>query len=97
MAGKSILSTGHYSDENIQKEVIRIGCRFLPKFLVGQLEIKVNQSEEIREVDLVLIDDDLVTRQSWELMAKIKGKKVASFTSYEDFQVAKFSSSILVS
>lgn len=83
IASKSVLSTGHYSDEIIQRDVGRIGSKLLPKFLLPQLEL--NFSTGASEVDLVLIDDDIVTRQSWELVAKIRGKKIAVFESHEDF------------
>lgn len=94
IAPKAILSTAHYSDERIQKEVERIGCRFLPKFLIHKFELNFGKILNQAPLDLVLIDDDSVTRQSWELMAKVRGKKMQSFASYSVFNSAKVASTV---
>lgn len=87
---RAILSTGHSSDSEIQAEVERLGCRLLPKFLAADIPVLIKESSS--DLDLVLIDDDIVTRQSWELMAKINGKRLAAFESYESFKSSKVSS-----
>jgi signal transduction histidine kinase len=92
IAGKAILSSGHFSDPNLQAGVERTGCRFLPKFLIS--ELLVVSSAEPHDVDLVLIDDDIVTRQSWELMAKINEKRIAVFQSIEAFNAESVSTAV---
>jgi hypothetical protein len=74
--------------------VERIGCRFLPKFLISELVI--GGSDESSDVDLVLIDDDIVTRQSWELMAKINEKRIAVFQSIEAFNAESVSTAVAI-
>lgn len=66
----------------------------MPKFLIHKFELNFGKILNQAPLDLVLIDDDSVTRQSWELMAKVRGKKMQSFASYSVFNSAKVASTV---
>lgn len=83
----AILSTSFFFSPEIQKHVEELGCRLLPKFLIDYFQVEsANEQGKSSEVDLVLIDDDPMCRDSWQLMAKVNKKNLRTYSCYEEFR-----------
>jgi signal transduction histidine kinase/FixJ family two-component response regulator len=83
---KSILVTSHFSDVEIQKDCSVNNIKMLPKESVFKLDIKkISNSNK----SIVLIDDDMFTRLSWQVQGKQKGILVHCFGSVQEFMDSK--------
>ncbi len=83
---KAILSTSFFFSSTVQNKVRELGCFLLPKFLIDHFQISPMDLERTPgEIDLVLIDDDPMCRNTWELMASVHKKNLRTYSSYEDF------------
>ncbi|PIR23401.1 MAG: hypothetical protein COV44_02860 [Deltaproteobacteria bacterium CG11_big_fil_rev_8_21_14_0_20_45_16] len=83
---RAILSTSFFFSPEIQKRVEELRCHLLPKFLIDHFQIEFARKQEVdQRVDVVLIDDDPMCRDSWTLMAQVNKKQFRAYASYEEF------------
>jgi len=81
----SVVMTSDFDEIEIQRRVMSLGCKMIPKPLLPYLKIeKLADSTEMR-YDLVLIDDDELMRSSWTLHAQMAGRKIGVFKNLQDF------------
>jgi signal transduction histidine kinase len=85
---RMILVTGH-DTEAIRTECQQRGIRLLPKALVQHVPIRAGEAAPAvgaLRLDAVLIDDDPLTRLTWENAASESGKNLRTFLSAAAFQ-----------
>lgn len=78
IANKSYLVTSRYEDEAIRKACLELGTFLLPKPYCAHIPLKLLNPK----ADLILIDDDPMLIQTWELKAKLAAKQCMSFSNY---------------
>lgn len=92
---KAILSSSYFFSPEIQDKVEKLECNLLPKFLIDHFQLTfLDKSPPTINPDLVLIDDDLMCRKTWQLVAEANHKRVEAFESYDEFSKTKISKSI---
>jgi signal transduction histidine kinase len=88
--GRSILVTSRFDDPAIQKIANEMDLKIMPKQLLGTLDF--NGSAEVAKkqngIDLVLIDDDSLIHQMWEMDAKDENLSLSIFDTVEKFLAA---------
>ena len=73
----AILVTSRHEEDSVITQCIESGVRLLPKTISAFVPIKVfNQLE----YDAVLIDDDLIVQELWNISAADHGKKIKIFS-----------------
>lgn len=87
---RTILVTGRHDDVEVLEECRKLGIRLLPKESAPLVPIRVDASirslgSEARLFDAVLIDDDPLTRLTWENAASEFGKKLRAYSSPVEF------------
>lgn len=87
---RAILVTGRHEDAKVMEECRKRGIRMLPKELAPLVPIRVSAStptnvSATRLLDAVLIDDDPLTRMTWENAAAESGKELRTFSSPAEF------------
>lgn len=89
------LVTSHYENPEIISRCVKIGVGLLPKSLLAHIPIEKrentkrrNTQVDFKNLDLILVDDNEVLRQSWELRATVNGKSIMCFESIEEFEEA---------
>jgi hypothetical protein len=93
IANQCVLVTSHYEEKEIRDECKRLGIKLLPKGLAGFVPISVVSkclSVEVPKLgrvdcDVILIDDEEMIHSTWELMARMKKKKIAHFNHPHEF------------
>lgn len=75
---RAILVTSHYNEKNIQKQIINLGAKLLPKQLANDIPIRIIKSVEkhskqnLKVVDAIWLDDDpSVTDLTCQLMPNL--------------------------
>lgn len=81
----AILVTSHFEDEDVRKHCKKLSVKLLPKNLAGFVPILVTKSADSRDVEFVLIDDKPIVRETWQIGAKIAGKKIATYSGVDEF------------
>lgn len=79
----SILVTSHLDECDIQKECENIELKCIPKELACYVPIEIISCKET--YDAILIDDDTLMHQVWEMSAKINRKALKIFQHPRDF------------
>jgi len=84
---KSILVTSHYEEDDVQKRCASLAVRLIPKLLAGFVPIKILEKQEIvlKEVDYILIDDDVLLRTTWKITGKKQGKRISTYADTKEF------------
>lgn len=87
---RAILVTGRHEDAIVLEECRKLGIRMLPKELAPLIPIRVASSaptyvSTARLLDAVLIDDDALTRMTWENAAAEFGKELRTFSTPAEF------------
>lgn len=83
---RTILVTSRYEEKTILERCQRLGVRIIPKNLVGFVPISIGIIEEA--CDAVLIDDDNLTQEIWQMAAADNGKKLKVFSTPEELIAA---------
>jgi FixJ family two-component response regulator len=80
----SILVTSHFEEPAVVNACSTIGVRMIPKGQAGHVPIEtVEENDDPNRV--ILIDDDPLVRQSWEMRAEQLGGKIKTFSSATEF------------
>jgi len=84
---RSILVTSHYADKQVQQSAAQTNTKILPKQLASDIDIEIGKaapdeiiailSNEVKEVDVVFVDDDQRLLDSFTFFAF--NKKVATY------------------
>ena len=77
---RTVLVTSHHEDAQIRHACLKAGASLLPKELAGFVPI----SQAPEELDAVLLDDDVMFHRVWQITARDKGKRVATFKRSHD-------------
>jgi signal transduction histidine kinase len=81
---ESILITSKFNDKQVLELIHKNDIKMVPKSLLETFNV-INDSVDDLKVDLVLIDDDSLTRRVWETSFKADGKKIIVFESISEF------------
>ena len=82
-----ILVTSRYEEPEIRRKVESLKIKLLPKSLAGFVPIIIEALKT--KYNWVLIDDDDLTHQTWQMAAKDNTKSFIGFKSYEEFLAAQ--------
>lgn len=77
----SILVTSRFEEKLIRERCAELNVRLIPKGLAGFMPVSSN----IRNLDAVLIDDELLTHEMWKIRAKQFGKSILCFKESSEF------------
>ena len=80
ITNKTTLVTSRYEDMNIRENCLRLGIKMMPKSFVMLSPIKI-----IKDVDLILIDDDELITDIWKITAASADKQIEVFNNIHDF------------
>jgi signal transduction histidine kinase len=80
----SILITSKFNDKQVLELINKNDIKMLPKSLLETFNI-INKKLDQSKIDLVLIDDDSLTRRVWKANSKSDGRNIAVFESITDF------------
>jgi len=86
LGSRAYLVTSYHDDPDVQKAITEIGSRIIPKHLINFCSLQI--SSELTDPDapdLVLIDDENLTKLTWEVAAQSRGVKIAGFNSVDSF------------
>ena len=84
ISDNSILVTSRYEEKGVKEKCKKLGVKLLPKGLAGFVPVSILQQSKI-EYDAILIDDQPIVRDTWELVSKMKGKNFKSYSNPEEF------------
>jgi len=84
IADNSILVTSRYEEKIVRDRCKKLGVKLLPKGLAGFVPIKLRDTIK-KKYDAILIDDQYVVRNTWELVSKIQKKTMKSYAHPRDF------------
>lgn len=83
---KSYLVTSRYDDVNIKSRCENLKLKIIPKSYSVHIPISISISiVKMKEVDLILIDDDKLISSAWQMRAKEIDKQIAIYHSAEEF------------
>ncbi|MBI5247537.1 MAG: HAMP domain-containing histidine kinase [Elusimicrobia bacterium] len=87
---QAILVTGRHDDDEVMAICKTLGIRLFPKELARLVPFRIRESDSPAIVtpvlfDAVLIDDDPLTRMTWQNEASESGKRFRAFSSSEAF------------
>lgn len=85
---QAILVTSHFEESEVRTRAANLGTKILPKMLAPSIPFVLEASVETpprQDVDVVLIDDDRITRAAWEHSALEHGIRFKAFGSFEEF------------
>ncbi|MCP4914152.1 MAG: HAMP domain-containing histidine kinase [Oligoflexia bacterium] len=78
---RAILVTSFYNERDVQDKSDSLGVKIIPKEYFPHAPIK-----DLRNSEIVFVDDEMLLRKGWELEAKNKGIKCDSYSSSEDLK-----------
>jgi hypothetical protein len=81
---KAILVTSHFEEDEVRKRCKKLNVTLIPKMLAGLIPVNIQKS--VRDIDSVLIDDDMFIRMGWENYAKENKIKLMTFSSTRTFK-----------
>ena len=81
----NVLVTSHYENPDIITRCEKLGIGLLPKNLLASVPVHL-KSTQTNTCDHVLIDDDVMIHQLWQLFACKKKKRLACFKSTAEFE-----------
>lgn len=89
LAKQAILVTSHFNDPKLQKEVISVGTKILPKFMISQVPVVqpqklFNSHGAVDNPDLVLIDNENLNHLVWQDQADDCGLLLLSLSEEEN-------------
>lgn len=99
LADRAVLVTSYFNDQKIQKLVQAAGATMLPKSGIPEIEIRSDcysnnrNREMITDLDLVLIDDDPMIHEMWQLKAEEENKRIKTFYNEEEFRKSHIAAS----
>ena len=89
LGSQATLVTSYFNESKIQIEVMRLGARILPKFMIPQVPVlgpsQVQSQINDQSFDLVLIDDDSLVHQLWMSEAKRNSQTLLAVHSEAEF------------
>ena len=91
IADRAILVTSRFNDPAIQEAATSLGIKIVPKQILTEFQInwQLNQAAPSPKCEFVLIDNDHLVRDVWELVAKSEGKRILIFEDVESFLNAR--------
>lgn len=93
---RAILCTNNFSDPSIQKSAQAVNTQILPKFMISSVPILSTPIAPIEcsdkalnqdRIDLVLIDDDPLIRELWDLDSIQAGKRLLSVGTLQELNL----------
>lgn len=84
---RSILVTSHYDESDVRLPCEQNKIRLIPKGLAAFVPICIEE----KNIDVVLIDDDMLTHQTWNLVAAQAGRRVLTVARESDLAGHVFS------
>jgi signal transduction histidine kinase len=82
LKNNSILVTSRFEEPSIQKKVESLGISIIPKNLLPLIPISTTITNSIKEV--ILLDDDLLIRTTWQHLAKKAGVNLKIYSAQEE-------------
>ncbi len=77
IANRSLLVTSRFEDPNILRRCRKLGIKLLPKSLAGVVPIQLDTSIDASVI--VLLDNDVLVRETWSMWAKRKQINIRVF------------------
>tara|TARA_R110002072_G_scaffold1989_5_gene16679 strand:- start:140777 stop:142546 length:1770 start_codon:yes stop_codon:yes gene_type:complete len=81
LCSNSILVTSFYSEADIQKKAIDSGIKISPKEYFVSIPII-----DMRDKEIVFVDDELLLRKGWELEAKERNLNIKTFSNKNELE-----------
>ncbi len=84
----STLVTSHYDDPAIQQRAEAMGVKIIPKDSADCIPIELSQGQceaVAQGKDIVLIDDDPLVHQTWQMAAQLDGVNLKSYYCIDSF------------
>lgn len=82
---KSILVTNDYDLDDVINQCESSNIKLIPKNIVKNICLAVSNEIIYKNVTHILIDDNDLTHEAWELIANVKGIKFLSFSNHKTF------------
>lgn len=87
ITNKSYLVTSHHDDINLRNQCEKINLKIIPKTFAAYIPIILSKAYDIKPVDLIFIDDDIMLTNAWVYHGLTKGMVVASYNSIHAFKI----------
>jgi signal transduction histidine kinase len=84
LKSKAILVTSRYEEPNIRERVEKLNVKIIPKNFAPY--IPISMITDIKQPELIFIDDDKLLTAAWEERALAFNKLIATFNSSGDFK-----------
>lgn len=84
IANQSILVTSRFEEPAIRERCIKLHVPLIPKGMAGFVPIKI--VENSKNLNAILIDDDLLIHTFWSMAAKSADVKLSCFKTFEEFK-----------
>ncbi len=85
----AILCTSYFSDPRIQREILELESRILPKHSMATINLIIDQTNE--DFRVVLIDDDELMHSAWKMAARWAKVELDCYFSYAEFKKVEYS------
>ncbi len=91
---RAFLVTNRYEDTDIRKKCNSLGVKLLPKGYVNHVLINIQEDNEL----VVLLDDNQLLIETWQLRAAMSGKNLLTFNKSHDFfdAIIKFNKDVII-
>jgi signal transduction histidine kinase/FixJ family two-component response regulator len=86
LSTRAVLVTSHYEDQAIRTKCAALNIKIIPKNFAPYIQIKKLSDDN---PDYIFIDDDKMIVDLWQISAKTKKVKLASFTDIKAFDHVK--------
>lgn len=87
LSSSAVLVTSRVEEDHVIQPCLDIQLKLLPKSLAEFVPLAFTDSVE--QNDCILIDDDEIVQTFWKLEAKLKGKRLKTFTRFAEFNKDK--------
>jgi len=85
ISSRATLLTSDFESPDVQKRILSLGCKMIPKPLLPYIEItKITDSVARSDIHLALLDDDELIGMAWKARAEGIGKKIGVFRTLRD-------------
>lgn len=81
----TMLVTSRYDDPNIQARCRKLNIKLIPKSMAGLIPISIEKSK--LKYDWILIDDDTLMQQTWNIQAREINVKFIGFLNFNEFKL----------
>lgn len=84
LSPKTMLVTSRYDDPNIQARCRKLNIKLIPKSMAGLIPIAIEKYKI--KFDWILIDDDTLVQQTWNMQAREMNVKFIGFLNFNEFK-----------